>query len=82
MGPALLETSSSNQVTRKRHLRQARRFVCVRNGEAGERHELSSLPGGAVEVSVWEPILDLLQQVPARGAVSNVVAGGAAFIFC
>ena len=43
---------------------------------------LSSLPawGGAVEVGVLELPPDLVQQVPARGAMSNVVAGRAAFV--
>ena len=40
----------------------------------------SSWPGGAVEVSVLEPLPDLVQEVPARGAISNMVAGRAAFV--
>ena len=39
-------------------------------------------PGGAVEVGVLEPLLDLVQQVPARGAVRNMIAGRAAFVLC
>lgn len=46
-----------------------------------ERHELSSLPGGAVEVGVRKALLDLLEEVPARGAVSNVITRRAAFVF-
>jgi len=45
------------------------------------RHESSSLPGDAVEVGVREALLDLGQEVPARGAVSNLVTGRAAFVF-
>jgi len=40
----------------------------------------SSSPGGAVEVGVLEPLLDLVQEVPARGAVRNMIAGRAAFV--
>ena len=40
----------------------------------------SSSPGGAVEVGVLEPLLDLVQEVPARGAVCNMIAGRAAFV--
>ena len=40
----------------------------------------SSLPGGVVEVSVLEPLPDLVQEVPARGAISNIVGGRAAFV--
>ena len=56
--------------------------VCVlRKGEAEERHEPSSLPDGVVEVGVRKPPPDLLQEVPARGAVSNMVTGRAGFVF-
>jgi hypothetical protein len=40
----------------------------------------SSLPGGAVEVGVLELLSDLVQEVPIRGAISNMVAGRAAFV--
>ena len=40
----------------------------------------SSLPGLAVEVSKLEFLLDLLQQVPARGTISNMVARRATFV--
>jgi hypothetical protein len=68
-------------VERLANIQASRRQLCVRKDEAEERHEPSSLPRGAVEVGAWEPLPDLLQQVPARGAVSDVVAGGAAFVF-
>ena len=55
--------------------------LCVRNDEAEERDEPSNLPGYGVEVGVWVLLLDLGQEVPARGAISNVVTGGAAFVF-
>ena len=61
--------------------RLRRRQRCVRKDEAEERHEPSSLPGDAVEVGVWPVLLDLGQKVPARGAISNVVTGRAAFVF-
>ena len=36
----------------------------------------SSLPGGAVKVGVLEILPDLVQEeVPTRGAISNMVAG-------
>ena len=40
----------------------------------------SSLPGGAVEVGVLEPLPDLVHEVPARGAIRNMIAGRAAFV--
>ena len=40
----------------------------------------SSRPGGAVEIGVLELPPDLVQEVPARGAISNMVAGRAAFV--
>jgi hypothetical protein len=40
----------------------------------------SSRPAGAVKVGVLELLLDLSQEVPARGAVRNMVAGRAAFV--
>ena len=43
-------------------------------------YSLSSRPGGAVEVGVLELLLDLVQEVPARGAVRNMVAGRASFV--
>jgi hypothetical protein len=46
-----------------------------------ERDEPSSLPGDAVEVGVRVLLLDLGQEVPARGAISNVVTGRTAFVF-
>jgi hypothetical protein len=49
--------------------------LCVRNDEAEERDGPSSLPGDAVEVGVQVLLLDLGQEVPARGAISNVVTG-------
>jgi len=33
-----------------------------------------------VEVGVLEPLLDLAQEVPARGAVRNMIAGRAALV--
>ena len=57
------------------------RQLCVRKDEAEGRHGPSSLPGDAIEVGVWVPLLDLSQEVPARGAISNVVTGRAAFVF-
>ena len=40
----------------------------------------SSRPGGGVEVGVLEPLLDLVQEVPARGAIRNMIAGRATFV--
>ncbi len=40
----------------------------------------SSSPGDAVKVCVLEPLLDLVEQVPARGAIRNMVASRAAFV--
>jgi hypothetical protein len=40
----------------------------------------SSLPGGAVEVGVLDLLPDLVQEVPTRGAISNMVAGRAACV--
>lgn len=40
----------------------------------------SSWPVGAVEVGILELLLDMVQQVPTRGAIRNVVAGRAAFV--
>jgi len=40
----------------------------------------SSWPVGAVEVGVLELLPDLVQEVPARGEISNMVAGWAAFV--
>ena len=60
------------------------RQLCVRKHEAEERNEplmlFLSRPGGAVEVGVLEPLPDLVQEVPARSAVRNMVAGRAAFV--
>ena len=39
----------------------------------------SSSPGGAVEVCVLEPLPDLVQQVPARGAISHMITSRPAF---
>jgi hypothetical protein len=59
--------------------------LCVRNDEAEERDGPSSLPGDVVEVGVPSGVrvllLDLGQEVPARGAISNVVTGRATFVF-
>ena len=38
----------------------------------------SGRPSGAVEVSVLEPLLDPAQEIPAKGAVHNMIAGRAA----
>ncbi len=50
-----------------------------RKKEAEERDEPLSSAGDSVEAGVLEPLPDLLQQVPARGAICNVVTGRAAF---
>jgi len=52
-----------------------------RKKEAEERDEPLSSAGDSVEAGVLEPLPDLLQQVPARGAICNVVTGRAAFVF-
>ena len=59
--------------------------VCTKNQpidiEESQTMLFSSWPGGGVEVGVLERLLDLGQEVPARGAISDVVTGRAAFVF-
>ncbi len=51
------------------------RQLCVRKHEAEERDEPLMLFSSSPEVGVLEPLLDLVQEVPARGAVRNMIAG-------
>ena len=47
-----------------------------------ERTNLSSsVPGGTIEVSMLIFLLDLSEEVPARGAIGNMVAGQTTFVF-
>ena len=48
--------------------------------ESRKQTMISSSPGGAVEVGVLKLLPGLVQEVPARGAISNMVAGRAAFV--
>ena len=62
--------------SQKKTLASTFRQLCVRKHEAEEGNGplmlFSSSPGGAVEVGVLESLLDLVQQVPARGAARLV----------